>query len=51
MLAAKHAELLLPVKTASALFGSKNEGKGGGGIFKIAFGGSAFTHSKHELRS
>jgi hypothetical protein len=51
MLAAKHAELLLPVMSASALLGSRNEGNGGGGMFKIAFGGSTLTQSKHEFRS
>lgn len=46
--AAKHgADWLLP-EINSELFGSKNDGRGGGGIDRIEFGGSAFTQSKQD---
>jgi hypothetical protein len=47
--AAKHgADWLLP-DIISELFGSRNEGRGGGGMVRIEFGGSAFTQSKQDV--
>lgn len=49
--AAKHgADWLFP-EINSELFGSRNEGKGGGGIVRMEFGGSAFTQSKQDVTS
>lgn len=35
----------------SELLGSRNEGRGGGGIVRMEFGGSAFTQSKQDVTS